>query len=266
MRTGERFELDAMSAAERKVVHTWLQDHAGVATASAGRSPTARRRRAGLPRCSARGLASRRGRDARADGARPGGREGGSARRRAARAAAASRHRGADRRCRLGERIARDPACLCAAGPRVRVARGRAAPHARSWRAGRRPMRVSSAAGPRSRRPTGRGSRSRRRSHRLRSRPSGACRFCGRAGSRSSGWGRAPTSSRSLGPPHCLPPRPRRRPRVWRLAQDRPDPAWLPAPDGSGAEAAARVRGNGEPTLSGFGSGEPGERPPRMPD
>ena len=39
VRTGERVGLDPMSAAERKVVHTCLQDHAGVATASAGDEP-----------------------------------------------------------------------------------------------------------------------------------------------------------------------------------------------------------------------------------
>ncbi len=40
LRTGERVELEAMSAAERKVVHTCLQEHAGVATASAGEEPS----------------------------------------------------------------------------------------------------------------------------------------------------------------------------------------------------------------------------------
>jgi spoIIIJ-associated protein len=39
VRTGERVGLDPMSAAERKVVHTCLQDHEGVATASAGDEP-----------------------------------------------------------------------------------------------------------------------------------------------------------------------------------------------------------------------------------
>ena len=39
VRTGERVGLDPMSAAERKVVHTCLQDHEGVSTASAGDEP-----------------------------------------------------------------------------------------------------------------------------------------------------------------------------------------------------------------------------------
>jgi spoIIIJ-associated protein len=39
VRTGERVGLEPMSAAERKVVHTCLQDHEGVATASAGEEP-----------------------------------------------------------------------------------------------------------------------------------------------------------------------------------------------------------------------------------
>jgi spoIIIJ-associated protein len=39
VRTGQPVGLEPMSAAERKVVHTCLQDHEGVATASAGEEP-----------------------------------------------------------------------------------------------------------------------------------------------------------------------------------------------------------------------------------
>src|SRR5262249_16547480 len=39
VRTGMRVELEPMSAAERKIVHTVLQDHAGVATLSEGDGP-----------------------------------------------------------------------------------------------------------------------------------------------------------------------------------------------------------------------------------
>ena len=38
-RTGERVELEPMSAAERKVVHTFLEPRAGVATVSEGDEP-----------------------------------------------------------------------------------------------------------------------------------------------------------------------------------------------------------------------------------
>ncbi len=39
MRTGSRVELEPMSAAERKLVHTYLETVAGVTTASEGAEP-----------------------------------------------------------------------------------------------------------------------------------------------------------------------------------------------------------------------------------
>jgi spoIIIJ-associated protein len=42
LRTGDRVELEPMSAAERKIVHTVLQEHEGVTTASEGEGPDRR--------------------------------------------------------------------------------------------------------------------------------------------------------------------------------------------------------------------------------
>jgi spoIIIJ-associated protein len=42
VRTGDRIELEAMSAAERKIVHTALQDRSDVTTGSEGDEPNRR--------------------------------------------------------------------------------------------------------------------------------------------------------------------------------------------------------------------------------
>ena len=155
---------------------------------------------------------------------------------------AARAPRGPGRRRRLGERLARDPDRARASPTASSCCSRQRSAGASSCGAGRRRTHASSAAAPRSRRPTGQASRSRRRWRRRRSRPSGACRSCGRAASSCCGSARTPISRQLARVAATLAAEPvESPPGLAVLRQDGPDPAGLPAPPRGRPQAAARV-------------------------
>ena len=252
---GARVELEPMSAAERKIVHTSLERPRRRDDRERGRrAQPPRRRRAGqLSRQAQLEAWLQRGRrDAGADGARP----------RAAPARRSSRTRCG--RCRwsrrprarsstsapaTARRASRSPTrCRAARSSCSRPRRRRCDFLARVGAAERR-----GGPGPRG----GAGDRLGRRRARegaraaARSRRSGACRSSGPAAPRSSGSGRAPTSTSSPGLRRSSRPSPRRRRRVSRCSarSARPPPVSragreLPASDrwaDRGPETSARA-------------------------